>query len=57
VPECLDSRYMKVTRLSVLHSDRLYPQETSLVLVSVTVWVELQDLCTAGRIDVNEKSK
>jgi len=50
VPECLDSRCMKVARSSVLHSGRPYPQETSLVLISVRVEVDLQGLCTVGRI-------
>jgi hypothetical protein len=39
-PEFLDSRYMKVVRLSALHTGHLYHQETSSLLISVRAWVD-----------------
>ena len=41
-PEFLDSRHMKVARLSALRTSRLYPQEIHLVLVSATDSVDLR---------------
>jgi hypothetical protein len=35
-----DKRHMKMVRLPVLHNGRLYPQERSLVFISVRGWVD-----------------
>ena len=40
--EFLDSRQMKVLRLSVLGTDRLYPQEIPPVLIFVRSWVDVR---------------
>jgi hypothetical protein len=40
LPEYLDSRHIKVTELSALHTGCLYPQEISLVVISVTSWAD-----------------
>ena len=36
----IDSRHIKVTELSALHTGCLYPQEISLVVISVTSWAD-----------------
>jgi hypothetical protein len=41
-PEFLYNRHMKMVRLSTLSIGRIYPQETSLVLIYVRCWVDLR---------------
>jgi hypothetical protein len=41
-PEFLDSRHMKVVRVSALTTGHLYPQEAFLVLISVRSWADLR---------------
>jgi len=40
LPDILDDRYIKLASLSSLSIDRVYPQELSLVLISVSGWVD-----------------
>jgi len=41
LPEFMDNRHMKVANLSAPSTGRLYQQKTSVVFISVKVWVDL----------------
>jgi len=48
LPEFLDNWQMEVLRLSALHTGHLYPQETSLIFISVRGCVDPKSITPSG---------
>jgi len=56
-PRFQDNRYMKLVRLSALHTGRFHPQEIFLVLIPVRGLIRTQGHSAAGRITSTKNSR